>query len=232
MVYLPPFSAVLWFICLHSLQFCGLHASIFCSSVDYLPQFSAVLWFIILRFFFFQLCGLLASRLCSSSVVWPPTSTVLWFIGLQTLQNQQTREIISAGKTSHKHNNKDLIRPSGNLTWHASKYKVLKLHQRYTQSLQFCGLLACTPWHSVYSSPVSPVLWFTDLHSVSSVVYWPPLDAVLWSVYLRFLHFCGLLVFTLCSSVVYWLHSMQFCGLLAFTPCSYVVYWPPLSAVL
>ena len=133
-VYLLPVSAVPWFICLHFLQFCGLPASVLCSSVVYYPPF-----------FFFQLCGLLASRLCSSSVVWPPTSTVLWFIGLQTLQNQQTREIISAGKTSHKHNNKDLIRPSGNLTWHASKYKVLKLHQRYTQSLQFCGLLACTP---------------------------------------------------------------------------------------
>ena len=159
MVYLLPVSAVPWFICLH----------------------------------FLQLCGLLASRLCSSLVVWPPTSTVLWFIGLQSLQNQQTRQIISAGKTSHKHNNKDLIRPYGNLTWHASKYKVLKLHQRYTHSLQFgflfirlqflqfCGLLIST----------QSVPWFTGRHSMqfcgllaatrcSSVVYWPPLDAVWW----------------------------------------------------
>ena len=134
MVYLPPFSAVLWITCLSSLQFCGLLSSVF-----------------------LQLCDLLASRLCSFLVVWPPTSTVLWFIGLQSLQNQQTRQIISAGKTSHKHNNKDLIRPYGNLTWHASKYEVLKLH------------------------PLSAALLFTGMHSVrfrlfvssfySSVVY-------------------------------------------------------------
>ena len=29
---------------------------------------------------------------------------------LENLKNQQTRELISAGKTSHKHNNKDLNR--------------------------------------------------------------------------------------------------------------------------
>ena len=42
----------------------------------------------------------------------------------------QTRELISARKTSHKHNNKD---PSRLLTWHVSKYNVglHKLHQRY-----------------------------------------------------------------------------------------------------
>ena len=42
----------------------------------------------------------------------------------------QTRELISARKTSHKHSNKDLSRL---LTWHVSKYKVglHKLHQSY-----------------------------------------------------------------------------------------------------
>ena len=143
-----------WFICFQSLQFHGLFASSLCSSVVYIPPFSAVLWITclsslqfcgLLSSVFLQLCDLLASRLCSSLVVWPPTSTILWFIGLQSLQNQQTRQIISAGKTSHKHNSKGLIRPYGNLTCHASKDKVLKLYQRYTHSLQFCGLLACTP---------------------------------------------------------------------------------------
>ena len=37
------------------------------------------------------------------------------------------RELISARNTQHEHNDKDLI-----LTWHACKYKVHKLHQRYT----------------------------------------------------------------------------------------------------
>ena len=45
------------------------------------------------------------------------------------MQNQHTRELISAWKTSHKHNSKDLscLRT---LTWHVSKCKVHKLHQR------------------------------------------------------------------------------------------------------
>ena len=38
------------------------------------------------------------------------------------MQNQQTRELISAQKKSHKHSNKD---------WYANKYKIHKLHQRY-----------------------------------------------------------------------------------------------------
>ena len=46
-------------------------------------------------------------------------------------QNQHTRELISTRKTSHKHSNKDLSRLRYTLTWHASKYKVHKLHQRY-----------------------------------------------------------------------------------------------------
>ena len=74
------------------------------------------------------------------------------------VQNQHTRELISARSTSHKHNNKDLCNspgmrvttryinstrvtaskphqrpesPTVTFTWHASKYKVHKLHQRY-----------------------------------------------------------------------------------------------------
>ena len=42
------------------------------------------------------------------------------------VQNQHVRELISARNKQHKHNDKDLI-----LTWHACKYKVHKLHQRY-----------------------------------------------------------------------------------------------------
>ena len=41
------------------------------------------------------------------------------------VQNQHTRELISAQKTPHKHN-KDPI-----LKWNPGKYKVHKLHQRY-----------------------------------------------------------------------------------------------------
>ena len=45
-------------------------------------------------------------------------------------RNQHTRELISARKTSHKHSNKDSS-PTVILTWHASKYKIHKLHQGY-----------------------------------------------------------------------------------------------------
>ena len=47
--------------------------------------------------------------------------------------NQQTRELISSRKTSHKHNNKDPSHLAVTLTRHASnlKYKVHKLHLRY-----------------------------------------------------------------------------------------------------
>ena len=46
--------------------------------------------------------------------------------------NQHTRELISARNTKHKYNKKDLIKsPRVTLTWHACKYKVHKLHQRY-----------------------------------------------------------------------------------------------------
>ena len=44
--------------------------------------------------------------------------------------NQQTRELISAQKTSLKHNNKDPESPRVTFNWHASKSKVHKLHQR------------------------------------------------------------------------------------------------------
>ena len=46
------------------------------------------------------------------------------------MQNQHTRELISAQKRSHKHNSKDQSCLQ-TLTWHSSKYKVHKLHQRY-----------------------------------------------------------------------------------------------------
>ena len=46
------------------------------------------------------------------------------------MQNQHIRELISAQKTPHKHNNKDLS-CQWQLVWHTSKYKVNKLHQRY-----------------------------------------------------------------------------------------------------
>ena len=42
------------------------------------------------------------------------------------------RSLISARKTSQKHNNKDLIEsPTVTVTWHASKYKVHKPYQRH-----------------------------------------------------------------------------------------------------
>ena len=45
------------------------------------------------------------------------------------MQNQVTRELISAWNALHKHNNKDLSRLR-QLTWHACKRKVRKLQQR------------------------------------------------------------------------------------------------------
>ena len=47
------------------------------------------------------------------------------------VQNQHTRELISAQKTSHKHDNKRPESPTVTLAWHACKCKVHKLHQRY-----------------------------------------------------------------------------------------------------
>ena len=55
---------------------------------------------------------------------------VTFIIRKVTRENQHARELISAQKTSHKHNNEDLSRLLVALTWHACKYKVHKLHQR------------------------------------------------------------------------------------------------------
>jgi len=57
------------------------------------------------------------------------------------VQYQHTRELISAQKTSHKHN-KDRSRLQ-QLTWHANKYKVHKLHQRYILKIRHWWYL-CT----------------------------------------------------------------------------------------
>ena len=56
---------------------------------------------------------------------------VTFIIRNVTRENQHARELISAEKTSHKHNNKDLSRLLVTLTWHACKYKVHKLHHRH-----------------------------------------------------------------------------------------------------
>ena len=69
------------------------------------------------------------------------------------VQNQATREFISARKTSHKHNRDPAT--TATPTWHASKYKVHKLHERYilkedastlSKLLPFSLVLACTTW--------------------------------------------------------------------------------------
>ena len=52
------------------------------------------------------------------------------------------RSSISARDTQHKYNNKGPESPTVILTWHACKYKVHKLHQRYV--LCDSGLCCCT----------------------------------------------------------------------------------------
>ena len=64
------------------------------------------------------------------------------------VKNQHTRELISTWKNSHKHSNKDPPpppqSPTVTLTWHANRYKVHKLHQRYIWwSLCTLYLLSC-----------------------------------------------------------------------------------------
>ena len=63
------------------------------------------------------------------------------------VKNQHTRELISTWKNSHKHSNKDPPPPQSptvTLTWHANRYKVHKLHQRYIWwSLCTLHLLSC-----------------------------------------------------------------------------------------
>jgi len=45
------------------------------------------------------------------------------------MQNQHTRELVSAQNTQVQQRPKS---PTVTLTWHVCKYKVHKLHQRYT----------------------------------------------------------------------------------------------------
>ena len=49
----------------------------------------------------------------------------------RSVENQHARELTSNQKMSHKHNNKDLT-----LTWQACKFKVHKLHQRYSCNVE------------------------------------------------------------------------------------------------
>ena len=58
-------------------------------------------------------------------------------------KHQHARELISARKTSHNHNNKGPRRPryTSKFTWHTSKFKVRKLHQRQaTRVLVVCDV--------------------------------------------------------------------------------------------
>ena len=58
--------------------------------------------------------------------------------------NQHTKELISAlRKTSHEQQQQRLQSPTVTLTWHVSKYKLHKLHQRYSQMF---GLLRGSCW--------------------------------------------------------------------------------------
>ena len=54
---------------------------------------------------------------------------------VRILMNQHTRELINARKASHKHNNEKHESAMVTLTWHASEYKVHKLHQVLTSLL-------------------------------------------------------------------------------------------------
>ena len=54
---------------------------------------------------------------------------------VRILMNQHTRELIKARKTSHKHNNEKHASAMVTLPWHASEYKVHKLHQGLTSLL-------------------------------------------------------------------------------------------------
>ena len=50
----------------------------------------------------------------------------------EVMQNQHTRELITTWKTSHTHTQQQRPgSPMVTVTWHASQYKVHKLHQRY-----------------------------------------------------------------------------------------------------
>ena len=49
-----------------------------------------------------------------------------------------TNELISTQNTSHKHNNKKPELPTLTLSWHACKYRVHKLHQRYILKCSRC----------------------------------------------------------------------------------------------
>ena len=55
--------------------------------------------------------------------------------GPEHLCTQKTRELISTWKILQKDNNEDLTESPTNSLWHASKYKVHKLHQRYAEAV-------------------------------------------------------------------------------------------------
>ena len=63
--------------------------------------------------------------LCNSSV------NSISFVHVLMSQTLVVGVITCARKTSDKHNNKYLQSPTVTLTWHACKYKVHKLHQKY-----------------------------------------------------------------------------------------------------
>ena len=78
---------------------------------------------------------------------WKMTDCSVWEL-LTFLQpyvwNQHTKELISAlRKTSHEQQQQRLQSPTVTLTWHVSKYKLHKLHQRYSQMF---GLLRGSCW--------------------------------------------------------------------------------------
>ena len=74
------------------------------------------------------------------------------------MQNQHTRELISARKTDVTQTQQQRPElPAVTLTWHASKYKAHKLHQRYTAYPVFMseGVPVMEFMHLVFTS-VSP----------------------------------------------------------------------------
>ena len=72
--------------------------------------------------------------------------------------NQQTRELISARKTSRKHNYKDLIRlrPTATLTWHSSKDSLV---------------IRVTNTRYITPPEVQPQVFFNSLAKLQALVY-------------------------------------------------------------
>ena len=81
-----------------------------------------------------------------------PAKTIWHSVRPRTLvQNQQTREVISAQKTSHKHNNKNMS-PTVTRTWHVSRYwwsyvPCVYSHARWELPLATRILVAVFVWH-------------------------------------------------------------------------------------